>query len=327
MRRFLTLLLREREFGLGALILLLTLAASLRDPAFLSGQNGVDLLVNAAPILVLTCALVPVMLIGEIDISIGSLTGLLAGLLAVMTSTSQLQWSPFLAVGLVAAGGMLIGLGTAALVTWGRIPSIIATLGLLSAWRGIMIWVMRGQQIGDFPSAIRWWGTGTLAGVPVLIWLAAIAVAALWWLIQHTALGRHWLALGSNPSAARTAGLAVRRLQCLAFAWCGGLTALATLMLVGKLGVVDASVGRGYELLAVTCAVVGGVSIRGGRGRWQGVMLAVLLMVMIKTVLIFLKLGDESAKWERAIQGGFILLAVAVDRLSERRSQPMEAGA
>lgn len=319
MNRILSALLRERETGLIALIVLLTLAAAARDPSFLSLQNWTDLLVNAAPVLVLACGMMPVIVTGEIDISIGSLTGLLAGLLGVMASTAQLGWNPWLASGIILVAGTLLGLGTGALVTLGRVPSIIATLGLLTALRGVMIWVMRGNQIGDFPDAIRWWGTGTVAGIPTLPWVAAVVAAGTGWLMVRTALGRHLFALGSNPPAARLAGLSERRLKLFVFAWCGLLTAIATLMLVGKLGVVDASVGRGYELLVVTCAVVGGVSIRGGRGRLRGVALAVLLMVMIKTVLIFLKLGDEATKWERAIQGGFILLAVAVDHLAERR--------
>jgi ribose/xylose/arabinose/galactoside ABC-type transport system permease subunit len=91
-------------------------------------------------------------------------------------------------------------------------------------------------------------------------------------------------------------------------------------MLTGKLGIVDPAVGKGYELLVVTCVVVGGVSISGGRGKLRGVVLAVILMVMIKTVLIFLKLGDEATKWERAIQGAFILLAVVLDHLAAKRS-------
>lgn len=316
----LTALLRERETGLISLIALLTFVAAWRDPAFLSGQNWRDILVNASPVMVLACGMMPVILTGEIDISVGSLTGLLAGLLGVMGSTAQLGWAPVATTFVILGGGLLAGLGTGALVTLARVPSILATLGLLTALRGVMIWVMRGNQIGDFPPAIRWWGTGTVMGVPVLVGVAGIVAAGTGWLLVCTPLGRRLFALGSNPGAARLAGLSETRLKLFVFGWCGFLTAVATMMLVGKLGVVDASVGRGYELLVVTCAVVGGVSIRGGRGRLRGVALAVLLMVMIKTVLIFLKLGDEATKWERAIQGGFILLAVVLDHLAERRS-------
>ncbi len=320
MRRLMSALLREREAGLVALIGLLTLAAAGRDPSFLSVQNWRDILVNAAPVMVLACGMMPVIVTGEIDISVGSLTGLLAGLLGVMCSTAQWGWNPVPVTLLILAGGAVAGLGTGALVTFARVPSILATLGLLTALRGVMIWVMRGNQIGDFPPAIRWWGTGTILGLPVLVCVAGGVVAGTGWMAVQTPLGRRLFALGSNPDAARLVGLSEWRLKLFVFGWCGFLTAVATLMLVGKLGVVDASVGRGYELLVVTCAVVGGVSIRGGRGRLRGVVLAVLLMVMIKTVLVFLKLGDEATKWERAIQGGFILLAVVLDHLAERRS-------
>ena len=320
MRKTLQALLREREVGLLALVALLTVLTGARAPAFLAPGNWRDILVNCAPVLVLACGLMPVILTGEIDISLGSLTGLLAGLVAVTASTAELAWPPALCLPLTLAAGLLIGLGTGALVTLGRVPSIIATLGLLTALRGVTIWVMGGNTIGDFPPALRWWGTGVLLGVPVMLWIAALVTALTGWILTRTALGRRLYALGSNPAAARLAGLSERNLKLFVFAWAGLLTAVATLMTVGKLGNIDTSLGRGLELLVVTCVVVGGVSISGGRGTLRGVALAVLLMVMIKTVLIFLNLGDEATKWERAIQGAFILFAVVLDRLSARRA-------
>ena len=184
MRKVMAIVLRERETGLLALIVLLSLAAGMRDPAFVSVQNWRDILVNAAPILVLACGLMPVIVTGEIDISIGSLTGLLAGLLGVMSSTAQLGWSPAAATVFILAGGAAAGLATGSLVTLARIPSIIVTLGLLTALRGVMIWVMQGNQIGDFPTPIRWWGTGSLLGVPVPLCLALIVAAATGWMAE-----------------------------------------------------------------------------------------------------------------------------------------------
>jgi ribose/xylose/arabinose/galactoside ABC-type transport system permease subunit len=320
MRKFVAALLREREIGLLLLIVLLTIAATSRDTAFLAAQNWTDILVNAAPVMVVACGMMLVIVTGEIDISIGSLTGLLAGLLAVMSSTAQLHWHPAIAIIVTLAAGTLIGLGTGTLVTFGKVPSIIATLGLLTALRGATIWVMKGNTIGDFPPAIRFFGTGKILGVPTMLVIAMVVTAITGWLIVQTALGRRLFALGSNTSAAKLAGLSERRLKLFVFAWVGFLTAVGTVMLTGKLGIVDPAVGKGYELLVVTCVVVGGVSISGGRGKLRGVVLAVILMVMIKTVLIFLKLGDEATKWERAIQGAFILLAVVLDHLAAKRS-------
>lgn len=320
MRKVWQTLLREREAGLGLLVILLSAAAAARDPSFLAGGNLLDILVYCAPVLVIACGLMLVVVTGEIDISVGSLTGLLAGLLAVTASTAEMAWSPWLCVPLTLATGALTGLGTGALVTLGRVPSIIATLGLLTALRGVTILVMDGNQIGDFPDAVRWFGTGTLLGIPVVLWIAAAVTGLTGFIITRTRLGRRLFALGSNPAAARLAGLTERNLKLFVFAYTGLLTAVATLMTVGQLGNVDPSLGKGYELLVVTCVVVGGVSISGGRGKLRGVMLAVLLMVMIKTVLIFLKLGDEATKWERAIQGAFILTAVVLDHLAARRA-------
>jgi ribose/xylose/arabinose/galactoside ABC-type transport system permease subunit len=156
-------------------------------------------------------------------------------------------------------------------------------------------------------------------GVPLSLWAAAVVIALTAWIIAGTPLGRRLFAVGSNVDAARMIGLSSTRLKLFAFAYTGCLTALATIVDVPRLPKIEAGIGLGFELLVVTCIVVGGVSITGGRGTIWGVLLAVVLMTMVRPVLTFLDVGESGEKWTKAIQGGFIIAAVVTDRWVSRR--------
>jgi ribose/xylose/arabinose/galactoside ABC-type transport system permease subunit len=156
-------------------------------------------------------------------------------------------------------------------------------------------------------------------GVPISVWVAAAVVGLTGLIISLTPLGRRLYALGSSPHAARLAGLSERRLKLFAFGYTGFLTALATVVDIPRLPKIESGIGSEFELLVVTCVVVGGVSIAGGRGKLAGVLLAVLLMTMVRPILTFLDVGEQGEKWTKAIQGLFILLAVVGDSVMSRR--------
>ena len=142
----------------------------------------------------------------------------------------------------------------------------MVTLGMLTALRGVTEVIMGGQWITDLPPELRSLGTGTWLGIPICLWVTAAVVLISLWLIHRSTLGRRIYAIGSHPKAARLAGLPIARTQCLVFAWTGFLTAVATLVSVPQLSVVDAGIGVGMELLVVTCVVVGGTAVSGGIG-------------------------------------------------------------
>ncbi|MBN1515113.1 ABC transporter permease [Candidatus Sumerlaeota bacterium] len=326
MRKFILPLIQRREIGLIILIVLLTGVTAYINPSFLAVSNLMQILNNCAPVALISCGVMLVIVTAEIDISVGSLTGLLSAFIALLMSREQLGWNPFLVMLIILFLGALMGTVTGLLVTIGKVPSIIVTLGLLTALRGAAIKVLGGKTIKDYPESFRYLGTESLLGVPISVWIAIAAIAFTAWLIRWTRLGRRLYALGSNPQSAILLGLNERALKCFTFAFTGFLTAVATILIVAKLGNVEAAIGKGDELLIVTCVVVGGVSISGGRGQLAGVMLAVFLMVMIRTNLTYLQLGPEATKWERAIQGLFILAAVILDHVASH-AKPAESEA
>jgi ribose/xylose/arabinose/galactoside ABC-type transport system permease subunit len=322
----LTRLARRREYGVGLLLAVTLAAVSATNHAFASLANLSDLLVQCAPTAIVGCGLTFVIFTGEIDISVGSLMGLLAAVMGLACSSQHAHWPVGLAVAVTLLAGAASGFMTGALVTFGRAPSIIVTLGMLTALRGLTELLMGGEWITDLPAGLRTLGTGSLLGIRISVLVAVVVVIGSALLAGRTALGLRLYAVGSNPEAARLAGLSVRRVRLFAFTLTGLLTAVAALVSVPQLSVIESGVGKGFELLAVTCVVVGGTSIRGGSGSVLGTLLAVLLLGTVRTVLVFLKLGEMATYWERAIQGAFILAAVLADHLVSRSSAAQAAG-
>lgn len=309
-------LARQREYGVLALLLLTVVIVSVVNHDFLRIQNLTDMLINAAPVIIVGCGMTLVIVTGEIDISVGSLIGISAAVLGLLTSQElPYKWPVWAAVLAVMALGAGVGLINGLLITIGKVPSIIVTLGMLTALRGATQYLMEGRWYKELPETLRYLGTGRPLGVPVPVITAVIVAIAFIIITKYTPLGRRTYAVGSNPKSAKLAGVSETRIKLTAFVITGILTGLATVVYVPKLSVIDSERGKSFELLVVTCVVVGGTSISGGKGSIVGTVLGVLLLSIIGTVLIFLKLGQQATYWERAIQGAFILLAVLADHL------------
>lgn len=313
-------LARRREYGVLALLLVAVATVTAVNPTFLERDNLRNVLVQCAPTAIVACGLTLVIVTREIDISVGSMMGLLAAVMGILTSPRHTGMPVAAGIALTLLLGAAIGLLNGVLVTFGRVPSIIVTLGMLTALRGLTEWLMGGEWITDLPAGLKFFGTGSVLLIPLSLWVAAAVIVCSIVLARRTRLGLRIYAVGGNPLAARMAGLSIRRAKIFVFALTGFLTAIATLVSVTQLSVIESGIGVEFEMLVVTCVVVGGASISGGRGTIAGSLLAVLLLGTVRTFLIFLRLGEMSTYWERAIQGAFILGAVLLDHLARRRT-------
>lgn len=313
--------LLRREAGLFALILISTIIVGLIDPGFLSWTNWKDILVRASPTLIVACGVMLVVLSGEIDISTGSLMALLAAVLGILLSSDHFNWNTWGGVIVVLALSAALGGLTGLLVTIGKVPSIIVTLGWLTTYRGLTTFVMKGENIGNLPSELLQLTKFGWMGIPLSIWMAASVVILTWLILNHTSFGWQIRSTGSSSYSASMKGIASNRVKIIAFTLTGLMTGLATVVEVPRLPRIESGIGTGFELLVVTCVVVGGVSITGGKGKLRGVILAVLLMTMIRPMLTFLNLGESGEMWTKAIQGCFILSAVMLDQLAHKASE------
>jgi ribose/xylose/arabinose/galactoside ABC-type transport system permease subunit len=320
-------ILQDRRLAVGAVLIGLIAAVCAINPSFASLQNLRDLLVQAAPVVIVGCGMTLVVITGEIDISVGSLLGLLAALMGVLASPSHLGLGAPAVIALTLLAGTAVGLVNGLLVTIGRVPSIVATLGMLTILRGTTELMLDGNWITDLPPEIRSLGTGTVAGPPFCVWAAAAVAVSLALVMRFTPLGVRTRAVGDNPTAAALARISIVRIKLLAFTLVGLLTGVAALVCVPQQSVIEPGIGVGFELVVVTAVVVGGTSIRGGVGGIGGTVLAALLLGSIRTALVFLNIGEMAIYWERAIQGAFILSAVLADHFAARGRSGQRAGA
>jgi ribose transport system permease protein len=176
--------------------------------------------------------------------------------------------------------------------------------------------IMKGNSLDGRPDSLRELATGTLAGIPNSVWVATIVAAAAALTATRTPLGRRIYAVGSNAKAAPLLGVSVGFTKFVVFALSGLMAGVAAILLAPKNAVIQPNLGEGLELLVVTCVVVGGTSIRGGRGGILGTLLAVLLLSLAPTALTYI---GAPPQWRMAIQGAFILIAVLADHFSHAR--------
>ena len=287
------------------------------NPRFLSGQSIRDLVLAASIMIVLAVGQAVVVITRNIDLSVGSVLGLSA-----FAVGSLLQAAPgvpvvvALLVGL--AFGAVCGLVNGVLVRFGNVPALVVTLGTLYVFRGIGFFWAGGQQINadELPAGFLSFGTATVLGVPWLILIALVVVVVAGLYLRTYRSGRELYAMGSNPEAARLAGIPVGRRTLAAFVVSGALAGLAGVLFAARFGTIDAAAGTGYELNVVAAVVVGGVAVFGGSGTVWGAAIGALLLTTIGSALPVLGIDQF---WQQAIVGALILLAIGTDRLVAAR--------
>jgi rhamnose transport system permease protein len=286
-------------------------ATQLANGAFLSVQGVKDLLLNAAILVLVATGQAVVVITRNVDLSVGSVLGITA-----FAAGDLLQGggNPLLAVLLAVALGAGFGLVNGLLVSLGQVPALVVTLGTLYIVRGIdSVWVgSREITANQLPSSFASFGHDGLWAVPYLGVLAALVLAAVAYFLRSYRSGRELYALGSNPEAARLAGIPVRKRLLAAYLASGALAGLAGALYLARFGNVDSGTGSGYELTVVSAVVVGGVAFTGGSGSVYGAALGALLLTSINSVLPAI---GVSSVWVLAIDGVLLLLAIAVDRL------------
>jgi len=216
---------------------------------------------------------------------------------------------------LVATGQSLVVITrNGLLVSLGQVPALVVTLGTLYIIRGIdSIWVGSRQiTAADLPGGFVDFGSGGISAVPYLALIALAVLVATAYYLKHFGSGRELYALGSNPEAARLAGIPVRKRILTAYTFCGALAGLAGALYLARFGNVDSGTGSGYELTVVSAVVVGGVVFTGGSGSVYGAALGALLLTSVNSVLPAL---GVSSVWVLAINGILLILAIAVDRV------------
>lgn len=329
-------LAKYREALLVLIIAGLVVIVGIRNPAFLTAGNLMDIVNDTAILAVLAAGMMCVLLIGSIDISVAAnlaLSGMAVGLvmrnsLSVIPATeTTAKLATSLPVPLLLAAGVLVGVVVGVfnglLISKGRILPIIATLGMQYIARAVCYlisggdWVRAHHMSNDFLALTR----TPILGINSLIWIAAVVYALLFLWITYTRWGRSLYAVGSNEEAATVRGIAVTRAKITAHGIMGALAGLAGVLWISRYGSAAHDTASGFELSVIASCVLGGVAVSGGAGKLLGVLLGALLIGVINNALPMLRV---SSFWKQTIQGLMILFAilsnVALRRMTDKQN-------
>ncbi|WLQ31963.1 ABC transporter permease [Streptomyces castrisilvae] len=310
-RRLIDHVFKAREVAVVGVLVVMLAVTQLTNTEFLSEQGVKDLLLNATILVLVATGQAVVVITRNVDLSVGSVLGISA-----FAAGDYLQsgGSPLVAVLYAVAVGAVFGVLNGALVSLGKVPALVVTLGTLYVVRGIdSIWVGSHQIVAaDLPATFVDFGHDGLWIVPYLALLALAVLLCVGFYLRHYRTGRDLYALGSSPEAAVLAGIRVRKRVMTAYVLCGALAGLAGALYLARFGNVDSATGSGYELTVVSAVVVGGVAFTGGSGTVYGAALGALLLTSINSVLPAI---GVSSVWVTAINGILLLLAIAVDRI------------
>lgn len=317
-------LLRARELGIGLVIVIVFVVATLKNHAFANSHSVQQLLTGAALVALLGVGETLVIVTRNVDLSVGSVVGLSAYMVGT-TFKHHPGFPVLLGFVLGIAIGALIGAINGLVVTALRVPSLVVTLAALYIIRGIDGVIVNGVTIdpGSVPKTFQEVGFQTILGVPWLAIIVAVVVAVVGYAMRSFRAARELYAIGSNPEAAALAGIPTERRVFTAFLVSGSLAGLAGALFLALHAQVDVTAGTGYEFLVVAAVVVGGVAIFGGSGTVLGAALGALLLNTINQALVSSKV---SAFWNDAIAGALLLAAIAFDRwLSQRVARSLQS--
>ncbi len=308
-------ILAAREAGLAGVLILVVLFLSWRSQYFFTTDNLIVVARQASLSLIIAVGMTFVILTGGIDLSVGSTVALVSILTGEFMVNLQLP--VVLAAALALVCGLLVGLVNGVLVGTTPIPAFVVTLGMLAVARGLALGITQGQSISGMPSDFLVLGQGSLAGIPIPVWIAAVVAVLAHLVLSRTRFGRNVYFIGSNEQAAVLSGIRVRRTKIAIFVIAAGLAALEAIIETSRLSVGQPSAGSGYELVAIGAVVIGGASLFGGEGSILGTVLGTCLLALIQNGLILLGI---SAYWQQVFSGTIIVAAVGLNIWRQRRN-------
>jgi ribose transport system permease protein len=311
--------------GLGGAIVILValmIVFSILAPAFFTTDNLLNILRQHSVLLILAVGQTLVIISRGIDLSVAATAALAGSVMGVAYAHYGLPQGVAILLGLLS--GFAVGAINGFVITKWHVPDIIATLGMLTAIRGVALLVTGGQPVPDFteavegrrmPPVITTLAAGSYYGIPLIIVVALVCCAIGGFILSRTTLGRSIVAVGGNREAAHVSGINVNRTKFLVYLISGGLAAVGGMMLSGRLASANAHMANLMELSTIAAVVIGGTALFGGEGRVSGTIIGVFIIGLLANGLNILGLSDF---WQRVATGLIIIVVVALDQWRRR---------
>ncbi len=308
-------LLSGEQASLVIALAVLCVIATVLTPVFLTSTNIMNVLRQTSLIAIAGIGMVQIILMGEIDLSVGS-TQALVGVFSVWVLNATGSIPLAFVAGL--ALGALVGLMNGLLVTKAKINSLIATLGTMAIIRGVAFVSTGAVSIQAKIIEFETLGTGYIGPFPIPVVMTIILFAIFYYILHHTAFGRYIYAIGGNVNAARLSGLPVERLKIIVYVMGSAFAAISAMVLTARMSSGQPNAGLGFELQVVAAVILGGISLTGGVGTLTGAFIGMLILGVLNNALILL---NVSSFYHEIARGAVIILAVYLDGTRRRNLQ------
>lgn len=300
--------IRFRDAGTLLGLILISLVFAFQSDVFLTTPNLINILQQSSINACIALGMTLVIISGGIDLSVGPV----AALSAVLGAAMLVAGAPVpLAIAGALAVGVFCGFINGALITWGGLQPFIVTLGGLSLYRALALIYTGGQPIFGLPDGFRAFTNGSLAGVPNPVVIVAVFALLAWVVLNKSPLGEYFMAVGGNPEAARIAGVPVTLTKLIAYMISGLMAAVAAMVLIGRLGAAEPTLGTLWELDAIAAAAIGGASLMGGRGSILGTLIGCIILGTLRNGLTLM---NVQAFYQLLATGIIIIVAMLIDK-------------
>ncbi len=306
---------KMKNFSVLMILVLLSLFLTLATDNFLTQKNLFSVMRAFSYIAIIAVGQCFVIISAGVDLSVGSIFGF-TGLLTAFF-IQKIGFNPAVSILIGLAAGTAFGMANGFLITLLRIPPFIATLGMLSVARGLAYALTTGYPIRT-PSGFNTIGQGYLWIIPLPVVYMVLIVVIFSFLLERTVFGRRVFAVGGNEEAAEISGIEVNKIKVVIYSLCGFLSAMSGIITTSRLGVAQSTSGTGYELDVIAAVIIGGASLSGGKGTVVGAMLGAAIMGVLRNGLILL---NVSPYWQQTVIGIVILIAIAGDQASKRKTK------
>jgi ribose transport system permease protein/AI-2 transport system permease protein len=282
---------------------------SLLSSKFLTEQNITQIIQNASEIAIISIGMTMVIILGGIDISVGSLLGVCA---IVAAKLASIGLSPILVLVLTICTGILTGAANGLLVSLLKVPDLIATLATMNVWRAFIFVMLGGSWLTGFPTVYNHIASGSTFQIPNIMFVIIILYLIFLIILTYRPFGRHIYAVGTNFEAARLNGLSVKKIKFVTYMLLGALVGLSAIFYIDRMGSVEMTVGIDLPMQCIAAVVIGGTSITGGRGSLVGTFAGVLFVAVLSNGIVLI--GVPSLL-DNAIVGTLIIISILFDVL------------
>ena len=311
--------------AIGAVLVIMIIIASVASPYFLDIYNLQSVIRDLAFVGMIGVAQSLLLLIGELDLSVGkiaSLCGILSGMMMV-----YYHINPWLSLVLALLCGLLFGAINGLIITKLRLNSMVATIGMQGLYGGINLVLTKGKAITGIPEQIYFLGKGNLGPIPMPFIFCIIVLILVLFLVKKTKTGRYIYAIGNSREAAKILGINVDRIRVLIYSIVGLISALAGILYVARLGSSQSAIGENWPMNSIASSVIGGVALTGGIGNPAGALIGAAIISIIQNMIV---LFGVNVYWQSAVSGIVVVIAISFSSISEilreRKARKIKVG-